>query len=138
MFKAMWSTGTIKSKVILILVCILSVLCLFLVFKHQYKKIDDLEKQLFMSNYTHQLDKAIFDGEREKFIKTIEEQNKVIEDLQLDENNYKLALSEQEKQILVNKLGRQAEILKELEKDDSPENQLRLIQESMQRFSDGK
>ena len=80
----------------------------------------------------------LYNIELGKAQKTISEQNIQIEEFRLDNTSYEMNLHEHEKELISKKVKAQEDIKRELEKDDSLENQMRLMAVILQEFSDEK
>ena len=87
------------------------------------------------SEISRQYDKIIYNIELEKAQKTISDQNIKIEEFRLDRENYELTLQDYEKELIAKKIKAQEDIQRELDIDNSLENQMRIMAVILQEFS---
>ena len=135
MLHTLWSLTTLKEKVITSIVMVVIVLSISCYFKYQQSRIDDLSKQLSTSEISRQYDKIIYNIELEKAQKTISDQNTKIEEFRLDKESYELTLQDYEKELIAKKIKAQEDIQRELDIDNSLENQMRIMAVILQEFS---
>lgn len=138
MISTLWKLTTTKEKVIVLIMCLLLICSFVGVIKYQHSKIEQLTYKLTVSEVNRQNDKMLYNVELEKAQKTISEQNIQIEEFRLDNTSYEMNLHEHEKELISKKVKAQEDIKRELEKDDSLENQMRLMAVTLQEFSDEK
>ena len=138
MLNTIWKITTVKEKIITFFIMLLFLFVVGLAINYQYREIQKLNKQIVLLEVNKQYDRLLYDMERSNLTSTIERQNKIIEDLRIDEDDYKQSIHEQEIKLLADKLGKQSKILKELEKDSSLENQFKLISNILLEFSIAK
>lgn len=135
MVNTLWSLTTIKEKIIASLIALVIITSVVGYYKYQQYRIDDLSKQLSTSEISRQYDKIIYNIELEKAQKTISDQNIKIEEFRLDRENYELTLQDYEKELIAKKIKAQEDIQRELDIDNSLENQMRIMAVILQEFS---
>ena len=135
MVNTLWSLTTIKEKIIASLIALVIITSVVGYYKYQQYRIDDLSKQLSTSEISRQYDKIIYNIELEKAQKIISDQNSQIEEFRLDKTNYEFTLHEHEKELIAKKVKAQEDIQRELEQDNSLENQMRIMSAILEEFS---
>ena len=118
-------------RVILILITIATLGYVF----YLRNEVQDLSKQISNLETKGILDRRIYEYELDFAKRTIDKQSKAIEELEFDRVAYDEHINTFEKQIIADTIKEQEGIKKELEKDSSSENQLRIIQVLMEDFS---
>lgn len=125
--------NSIKIKVgivLLILVIIISSIIYY-----QDKTIKALKNELATNEINYKWKVAHYENEMSNAKDIINKLNNSIAEFILDKDNYELEINEKEKEILVTKIKKQEDIKKELERDNSIENQLKIITVILEDFS---
>ena len=135
MVSSIWKLITAKEKVILITIVSVLFLSTFGYINYQQKQIEDLSKQLSVSEIGRQYETLLHNMELDKAKRTITEQNIRIEEFRLNSIDYELVLHAHEKELIAKKVKAQSDIQAELDRDNSLENQMRIISVMLQEFS---
>jgi len=122
-----------KNKSGFALVAVIGVLGLIIML--QARTLHSVRNSLAQCNTARQYELEIFNSEREKAKAVIEEQNLSIQEFKLDEEAFQRRMFQREREITATQVVQQKEIAVELQKDASCENQLRIITETLRRFS---
>lgn len=115
-----------------IVIVILSILGIF---SYQVYKIKSLNEELISCKVENKYKQAIYNSELDKAKVTIAIHNKAISEFKIDKDNYEKTINEKEKELSVTRLEQQEIIDKELEIDNSCENQLKLITNILEKFN---
>lgn len=102
---------------------------------YQSNRIDSLKKELTTCEVNRQNEKALYDEERQKAKDAIEKQNSSINIFQLDKTSYEKTVYTRDKQNQEAGFVQREAINKELTKDSTADNQLRIITRQLKDFA---
>lgn len=101
----------------------------------QHGKITKLERDITTCNADRDWELKLYNEDREKANKAIDDQNTAIREFALNKEQYETTINIKEKELLVSKINSQNSILKELEKDPSSDNQIKILTNMLKEFS---
>lgn len=102
---------------------------------YQNNKIDVLELSVTSLEREKEVLVTTYRSEQEKFKEVITEQNDAIQKNKIDLDKYNETVSSKEKELMEYRFLQQQEIDKELQKDNSCENQMKIVGTILDKFS---
>ena len=138
MFSAVWNLIPIGIKIKLGIALFILIGSTIGYFMYLSNELDNAQTTITTLKSDIAYRDAIYTSELEKARKTISEQNDEITNFRLDKESYEKKIIEKEKELLESKIKGQMAIDEELKKDNSCENQLRIMTNILEGFSEGK
>ena len=125
-----------KSVIIIIVSLICIIVCSGFYIRYQNKEINELNNKLIALEITRQNERLFYITEQEKARIAINDQNKIISEFLIDSKNYEYSIQEQEKILLEKNIKKDSDIQNKLDKDNSIDNQFKIISSLLKEFSD--
>lgn len=131
MVSVIWDLLPIPVKVglgILIVFMILGV-------RQMANRVENLKKDLTTSEVARTFEKSLYDAERDKSKQVIDTQNKAIENFNLSKEVYKKNIYLKSLEVQEDNLTQQEVVTKDLSKDSSSDNQIKIITNILKGFA---
>ena len=135
MLKTIFSLMPIQMKLGIGVAAALAIATGIGVIKVQASSIDKLENKIAVCDTERVYEKAIYTSELDKAYMIISDQNKQIEEFKINAKQYETDLSLITKELETAKQTKRVEIRKEVVRDPSCDNQLRLMQQQLEEFA---
>ena len=124
--------GKYLTKPLCVLILVLSVSVAMFI---QHRRVYNLNQELFDTKLSLELQKRFYDDLSNNYIEIVAKQEEAINQYKIDLEKYVRKVSEKERELRTNMSEKQKEVIIEVYKNSTSENQLNLVTNILREFS---